>query len=80
MLSFECALDGVCKNKPVCEKAVTEAVYENVTQKVNLFLSRLFLLTNFVKCTRTLLNLNSKGTYSNSESAIQFRRRILRSS
>ena len=76
MLPFECALDGVCKNKPVCENAVTEAVYEEVTEKVNLSLSRLFLLTNFVKCTPALLNLNSKGTYSSSESAIQFRRCI----
>ena len=37
-------------------------------------LSRLFLLTYFVKCTRTLLNLNSKGPYSSSESEIKFRR------
>ena len=36
------------------------------------FLSRLFLLTYLVKCTRTLLNLNSKGPYSSSESEIKF--------
>ena len=35
---------------------------------------RLFLLTYFVKCTRTLLKLNSKGPYSSSESEITFRR------
>ena len=34
--------------------------------------SRLFLLTYLVKCTRTLLNLNSKGPYSSSESEIKF--------
>ena len=35
-------------------------------------LSQLFLLTYLVKCTRTLLNLNSKGPYSSSESEIKF--------
>ena len=37
-------------------------------------LSRWFLLTYFVKCTRTLLNLNSKGPCSRSQSEIKFRR------
>ena len=32
------------------------------------------ILTYFVKCTRTLLNLNSKGPYSSSESEVKFRR------
>ena len=35
-------------------------------------LSRLFLLTYFVKCKRTLVNFNSKGPYSNSKSEINF--------
>ena len=37
-------------------------------------LSRLFLPTYFVECKRTLLNLNSKGPYPNSEREIKFRR------
>ena len=37
-------------------------------------LSRLFLLTYFVKSTQTLLNLNSREPYSSSESEIKFRR------
>ena len=37
-------------------------------------LSRWFLLTYFVKCTRTLLNLNSRGPCSRSQSEIRFRR------
>ena len=50
---------------------------ENVAKSEFAFfqsLSRLCLLTYFVKCTRTLLHLNSKGPYSYSESKIQFRR------
>ena len=37
-------------------------------------LSRLFLPTYFVECRRTLLKLNSKGLYTNSEREIKFRR------
>ena len=37
-------------------------------------LSRLFLLTCFVKCRRTLLKLNSKEPYPSSEREIKFRR------
>ena len=40
-------------------------------------LSRLFLLTYFVKCTRALPNLHSKVTYSSSESGIKFLRCLL---
>ena len=36
-------------------------------------LLQLFQLTYFVKCTRTLLNLNSKGPYLSPESEIKFR-------
>ena len=35
---------------------------------------RLFLPTYFVKCRRTLLKLNSKGSYTSSEREIKFRR------
>ena len=37
-------------------------------------LSQLFLLTSFVKCGRTLLKLNSKGSYPSSEREMKFRR------
>ena len=40
------------------------------------YLSRLLLLTHFVKCTRTLPNLNSKRPYSSSESEVKFRRSL----
>ena len=36
--------------------------------------ARLFLLTYFVKCRRTLLKLNSKEPYPSSEREIKFRR------
>ena len=39
---------------------------------------RLFQLTYFAKCRRTLLKLNSWGQYPSSEREIKFRRRLLR--
>ena len=43
-------------------------------------LSQLFLPTYFVKCRRTLLELNFKGPYSSSEREIKFRRCLFTSS
>ena len=46
---------------------------ENITCVLSVFIV-IIPTTYFVKRTRTLLNLNSKGPYSRSESKIKFRR------